>query len=35
MTHSDAKANVRYLIPGDTKPIYIASQGGAGASSVD
>ena len=31
MTESDAKAVIRYLVPGVERPIYIASQGGADA----
>ena len=36
MTNSDVFANIRYLVPGGNKPIYIASRGGADASlSID
>ena len=31
MTNSGVYANVRYLVPGGEKPVYIASQGGADA----
>jgi len=31
MTNSDVQASIRYLVPTDERPIYIASQAGADA----